>query len=402
MAILELETISDLTTSMADDPNVFVRRYHADGPFKGGGLFTRDTSNPQADGVVVFGGAGSRRWRRDLGSSVADAYMAGAYGDGAVDGSGKVLTEVAVGGTTVLTHDDSAAIQKLLTYLRDNAGNSTGSAKVSVRIGDGLFRVDTSLDLTSIRDAQGWSIDGSGATLLGRCKDKPVLDMTSSRFGTVLYLQVFGTSEPSRMPECGIKIGRRENNEASNQMRLDRVGTHGYHRLAGFLNIASEQFMEIGCHFENEQSSAANLASTPPYGDTYGYVADTFNSAEWGKPKAITDTSPGISKSAEATVHLANHGLSNNDRIMITSAEGMTQINNRVFVVANAAGDTFKLKEYIAGVLQYVESTGYGVYTGGGKVFKQRFFSDYVTPHSVPGASIPSTSRTTGAPGSAA
>lgn len=69
---------------------------------------------------------------------------------------------------------------------------------------------------------------------------------------------------------------------------------------------------------------------------------------------AITD----ITNANPAVVTSAAHGLSNGDPVWITGVSGMTQINNRVFTVANATTNTFELSG--------VNSTGYAGYVSGG------------------------------------
>lgn len=54
----------------------------------------------------------------------------------------------------------------------------------------------------------------------------------------------------------------------------------------------------------------------------------------------------------------AAHGLSNGDKVKITSVGGMTQLNGNIYTVASVATDTFTLSG--------INSTAYGTYTSGG------------------------------------
>jgi hypothetical protein len=72
--------------------------------------------------------------------------------------------------------------------------------------------------------------------------------------------------------------------------------------------------------------------------------------------KAIT----GISRANPAVVTCSAHGYSNGTRVSICGVAGMTQINNRVFTVANATTNTFQLSG--------VDSSAYSAYTSGGTV----------------------------------
>lgn len=69
---------------------------------------------------------------------------------------------------------------------------------------------------------------------------------------------------------------------------------------------------------------------------------------------SITKTNPAVVTTSGA------HGYSNGDYVYITGAAGMTEVNNRWFVVAGAAGTTFQLSG--------VDSSAYGTYTGSGSV----------------------------------
>lgn len=69
-----------------------------------------------------------------------------------------------------------------------------------------------------------------------------------------------------------------------------------------------------------------------------------------------------ISKAATAVVTSNSHGFQNGDKVMITSVAGMTEVNNRVFTVANQTAHTFELSG--------VNSTAYTTYSSGGSAAK--------------------------------
>ena len=70
----------------------------------------------------------------------------------------------------------------------------------------------------------------------------------------------------------------------------------------------------------------------------------------------------GITQANPAVVTAASHGLSNGDRVFITSVAGMSQVNNLEFTVANSTTNTFELSG--------INSTGFDAYTSGGAVGK--------------------------------
>lgn len=73
-----------------------------------------------------------------------------------------------------------------------------------------------------------------------------------------------------------------------------------------------------------------------------------------GTQKTIT----GITKANPAVVTSAAHGFSNGHKIAINSVAGMTEVNGRVFTIANVAANTLELSG--------VNSSAYTTYTSGG------------------------------------
>src|SRR5690242_5008086 len=71
---------------------------------------------------------------------------------------------------------------------------------------------------------------------------------------------------------------------------------------------------------------------------------------------AITNANPAVCTSSA-------HGLVAGTIIVMTVVVGMTELNNRAFVVANPAANTFELKG--------IDSTNYGVYVSGGSATPQ-------------------------------
>lgn len=78
-----------------------------------------------------------------------------------------------------------------------------------------------------------------------------------------------------------------------------------------------------------------------------------------GAAKTIT----AITAANPAVVTSTAHGLANGTIVMITGIVGMTQLNNRAFVVANTATNTFELKG--------VDATSYTAYSSGGSATPQ-------------------------------
>lgn len=69
-------------------------------------------------------------------------------------------------------------------------------------------------------------------------------------------------------------------------------------------------------------------------------------------------TITGITAANPAVVTSTSHGFSNGDRVVIQSVGGMTELNNRQFVLANVTANTFELSG--------INSSSYTAYTSGG------------------------------------
>lgn len=84
----------------------------------------------------------------------------------------------------------------------------------------------------------------------------------------------------------------------------------------------------------------------------------TISDAEWidGPVRNIS----GATRANPVTITSNGHGFSNGDRVRITGVNGMTQLNNNIYTVANAATNTFRL--------QGVNGSWYGNYSSGGQI----------------------------------
>lgn len=71
----------------------------------------------------------------------------------------------------------------------------------------------------------------------------------------------------------------------------------------------------------------------------------------------------GVTKASTAVVTCTAHGFSNGDSVYISAVNGMTEINNQTFVVANVTTNTFELYTQYGTPLN---SSMFGAYTSGG------------------------------------
>lgn len=87
--------------------------------------------------------------------------------------------------------------------------------------------------------------------------------------------------------------------------------------------------------------------------------------------KAIT----GLTKANPGVVNSTAHGLSNGTLVWIAGVGGMTEVNGKLFAVANQAANTFELQRPVlntsTGVVANanVDTTGYTTYTSGGNAY---------------------------------
>jgi hypothetical protein len=82
-----------------------------------------------------------------------------------------------------------------------------------------------------------------------------------------------------------------------------------------------------------------------------------------GTATAATKVITGITAANPPVVSSTAHGYANGDLVFIDSVAGMTQVNKRLFVVANQAANTFELKG--------IDGTAYSAYTSGGTAAKK-------------------------------
>jgi Flp pilus assembly protein TadG len=93
-------------------------------------------------------------------------------------------------------------------------------------------------------------------------------------------------------------------------------------------------------------------------------------------PKTMT----GATRANPVTVTSANHGFSNGARVYIRNVGGMTQLNNREFIVTNRNTNTFQLRYYdSSGVLRNVDGQNFNSYGSGGSIHCTTPGCDYLS-----------------------
>lgn len=122
------------------------------------------------------------------------------------------------------------------------------------------------------------------------------------------------------------------------------------------LKVAAKDLVDIVVW--DDQGQYTSKVTLVPYSQAVnvgGYATQVRGAI--APPKAITLAT----KTNPVVVTAIGHGFSNGDIVYLTGVNGMTQLNNREFTVANKTTDTFRLSG--------VNGTSYSLYTSGGSAF---------------------------------
>lgn len=122
--------------------------------------------------------------------------------------------------------------------------------------------------------------------------------------------------------------------------------------VGGAIQINNQAFIAGTC--TTNAIRLLDTAGNPVDGSAYsGYTSGGTVTIYRKYISAITKANP-------AVVTCNSHGFTNGQLVYITGCEGMTEVNDKGFTVANATTDTFELSG--------INSTSYGTYTSGGTV----------------------------------
>lgn len=149
-------------------------------------------------------------------------------------------------------------------------------------------------------------------------------------------------------------------------MALDTTGSMGW--AMADLRAAATDLVNIVVR--DEQAPFTSRVALAPYSNSVnvgGLAAQArgaitpgrnMTNATWANSPARNIT--GATRANPVVITSNGHGFNNGDRVWIRNVNGMTQINNRVFTVANRTGNTFQL--------QGVNGSGYNNYSSNGTV----------------------------------
>ncbi len=114
------------------------------------------------------------------------------------------------------------------------------------------------------------------------------------------------------------------------------------------------------------QTPYYSKAALVPY--AVGVNMGSYANAARGAPRSATAIT-GMTKTNPIVVTSNGHGLANGEAVYITGVNGMTQVNNKEYIVANRAPNTFELKTSPTDSTPPANingTSGYSTYTSGG------------------------------------
>ncbi len=188
------------------------------------------------------------------------------------------------------------------------------------------------------------------------------LDVTVDNNDDTLYVEATARLDTSFMKAFGMDtVDVKVTNEVTRiigsnielALVLDISNSMNSNNKINDLKDAAESLVDIVV-YENQEDYYSKVAIVP-----YGVAVNVGSYADAVRgpitqPKTIT----GATRANPVVITSANHGYTNGQRIYITGVRGMTQINNRSFIVAGRTANTFQL--------QGVNGTGYNAYTNTG------------------------------------
>lgn len=231
---------------------------------------------------------------------------------------------------------------------------------------------------TSTTDAQMQTI--GAAALAAQMAGSSDATITGSTF-KIVGTKVTGTATASVVPvianlwlQGNMTIGAeaevaRSSNNLEVSIVLDITGSMYGQKLTDLKTAAKDLIDLVVSDTQTPYYSKAALVPFSLGVNAGGYAASvrgtptgptSITAASWstGASKSIK----GATKANPAKITSNAHGFNNGDVVWISGVSGMTQLNNKAYVVAGATANTFQLSG--------VNSTGYSTYSSGGVIRK--------------------------------
>lgn len=166
--------------------------------------------------------------------------------------------------------------------------------------------------------------------------------------GDTIYLQAWADLKPTFRNILGVdtvevkvdaEVTRIIGTNIELAMVLDISGSMNSLNKINDLKEAAKSLIDIVV-YENQTDYYSKVAIVP-----YSVAVNVGSyAAQVRGPIAGAKTITGATKANPVVITSTNHGFANGDKIYISGVSGMTQINNKIFTVANKTANTFQLQ----------------------------------------------------------
>lgn len=198
-----------------------------------------------------------------------------------------------------------------------------------------------------------------------------------------VFLPPYGKILDDTLPVSVHSEVNRSSKDIEVSLVLDITGSMGSNNRIGDLKNAANQLIKLVVQPPAKQTPYYSRMAIVPYsiGVNVGSWADgargapvtstNITGASWAAAAAKSISS--ITRASPGVVTANGHGLSSNDYVWISSVNGMTQINNRIYRVVYIDANRVSL-QYQSGsnwlTLNTTSGNGYSSYSSGGQIRK--------------------------------
>lgn len=172
---------------------------------------------------------------------------------------------------------------------------------------------------------------------------------------TTFFLNVIGITEIDITAENEITRSFGSNIELA--LVLDISGSMASNNKINDLKAAAISLIDTVVY--DNQSEFYSKVAIVPYSVAVN-VGSTYADQVRG-PLTAAKTISGATKANPVVVTSSGHGFSNGDKVYIRNVSGMTQLNNKIYTVANKTNNTFQLSG--------VDGRNYSTYQSGGALY---------------------------------
>jgi len=274
------------------------------------------------------------------------------------------------------TTDDTTNLNTMITAVRNLISSSR--VRVKIDLNGGTYKVTgNGLNMSGMR---AWNLEVCNGVILGHTTGKPVIDLVGSRGYVFRNVLVYGDATDTPTVPFLCARGTLTADGFCDNNLFDNVTTIGYWSVAAFYAYGQETTTHLHCRYWNShpEASVAIFEGYDSHPQTSvnktvltggaSHINNVYINIDFRyQPVSGVDraTITGISKANPAVVTCSGgHPFVNGDTVIIAHIEaGMTQINSKEAVVANATATTFEMTG--------INSSGYSTYTTGGYALRR-------------------------------